>query len=88
MALQRKTPPRGLFVGSNFMTPSILGYYLAGDHWCELSEGTGLSHQPIFGVTVKPDPEGNHSKLFYSRAAAEDYIESMIEDSERENNNV
>jgi hypothetical protein len=74
------TPPRGVFQGSNFMTPNWLGYYKLRLGYAELSEGRGMSNQPIFGVTVRTgdglDTE-RRSKLFQSRSDAEDYIEEL-----------
>lgn len=68
-------PPRGLFRGKNFMTPNVLGYYKLREGYAELSEGRGMSNQPIFGVTVKPDD--GRSKLCFSRTEAETYIEEL-----------
>ena len=38
--------------GKNFMTPNIIEYGNTGNFLYELSEGTGMSGQPIYGVTV------------------------------------
>lgn len=47
-------------LGTNFMTPVVLDYRWAtvnGKRWAvELSEGTGFTHQPIWGVTFR-DPD-------------------------------
>ena len=67
--------PSGMFAGSNFMTPNRLGYFQLRVGYAELSEGRGMSHQPIFGVTVRPDEA--RSRLFQSKAAAMEYIESL-----------
>jgi len=73
--------PKGVFKGGNFMTPNVLGFYKLRVGYAELSEGTGMDHQLIFGVTVRPDKweEGKQarSKLFQSKAAAMEYIESL-----------
>lgn len=73
-------PPQGLFPGKNIMTPNIIGYVQLRRGWAELSEGRGMSQQPIFGVTVRPDandPKERRSKLCGSREEAEEYIRSM-----------
>lgn len=71
--------PKGVFTGRNFMTRDIVGYYRLRDGYAELSRGEGLFHQPIFGVTVKPDPDYTRSQLFQSEDAAMDYIASLTE---------
>jgi hypothetical protein len=72
------TPPAGLFEGRNFMTPDIVAYFNLGDGvWAELSTGTGMSRQPIFGVTIRPDPGNKRSKMFQSRAQAMRYINTQ-----------
>jgi hypothetical protein len=76
--LQRKMtvpePFRGL--ARNFMTPQVLGYYKLRRGYAELSTGTGFRHEPIYGVTVRPDP-GGQSRMFYDRAEAEAFIASL-----------
>lgn len=42
--------PRGL-THPNFMTPEVLGYLDIGGPVVEISYGTGMDHEPIFGVT-------------------------------------
>jgi hypothetical protein len=69
------SPPKGLFKGRNFMTPEWIGYYKLRVGYAELSEGTGMSGQPIFGVTVRP--EDGRSRLCFSRIEADDYIRSL-----------
>ena len=66
--------------GSNFMTPTLLRFYEYGDEGAiELSEGTGLRREPIFGVTVVEDGKQNHedSCVFHSEASAIEYIHEM-----------
>lgn len=77
--LKSCNPPLGLFRGRNFMTPDVLGFYKLRRElgYAELSEGRGIDHQPIFGVTVKPDTEHKLSKLCHSRAEALAYIEEL-----------
>lgn len=74
--------PRGVFQGSNFMTPDVLNYftgrYAGAVAHVELSEGRGITGAPIYGVTVRgakgatftPDP----SCLKHSKQAALHYI--------------
>jgi hypothetical protein len=79
MALKIGYPPVGLFKGVNFMTPNVVAYYeLPGGNFAEISEGRGMSNQPIFGVTVRPD--STKGKLFQSMAAALGYVEEMSEE--------
>jgi hypothetical protein len=79
--LLSKRPPG--FDGQNFMTRDVLGYYKLRVGYAELSEGRGMSNQPIFGVTVRPDQweEGKQarSRLFQSRSAALNYIDELSE---------
>lgn len=67
--------------GKNFMTPHILGYYYCGDYAVELSEGTGMEHEPIFGVTVvntvTAEAEHDLSKMFYSKQEATAYLKEL-----------
>lgn len=66
-------------MSNNIMTPNILGYYYNEREGLsvELSEGRGLVNQPIFGVTVEPDPGQQKSRHFQSRKEAEGYIEEL-----------
>ena len=69
-------PPRGLFQGTNFMTPTWVGYFkLAGDNWAELSRGYGMNEEPIWGVTVRPDK--SLGKLFHTQQDAVLYITGL-----------
>lgn len=85
-ALRAGSPPRGLFKGTNFLTPTVLAYYKLGTGWAELSEGRGMSNQLIYGVTVRPETEQDYeaggrdnrrSRLFQSYREALDYIMEM-----------
>ena len=78
--LQPTTPPKGVFVGINIMTPDVLGYYKLRSGYVELSEGTGFQNGPIFGVTVGEEDEkgpDERSELFFSKQEALSYIESL-----------
>lgn len=82
-SLRWASPPAGVFSGVNIMTPSIVGYVklAPGLGWAELSNGTGIYREPIFGVAVRDtgnvDPH-KLSKLFYSRKEAEQYIRLLV----------
>lgn len=77
MMLVPTSPPRGVFEGVNFMTPNIEGYYRLRAGYAELSSGTGMKDEPIYGVTVRPDPAPRRSKMFHSKTDAINYIRSM-----------
>ena len=74
---QRTEAPKGTFDDKNFMTPDVLGYYKIRKGYAELSTGTGFKYEPIFGVTVRPDPGHAMSKLCHSRSEALRYIETL-----------
>jgi predicted DNA-binding ArsR family transcriptional regulator len=70
----------------NFMTPIALSYYEAGIYAIELSQGTGVHNEPIFGVSVLKrdrsetykDPETESlSKLLHSQEEAKVYIRGI-----------
>jgi hypothetical protein len=69
------------FEGKNFMTPYVLETDFIGRWVYELSEGTGLRRQPLFGVTVKHAETGETShKLstcFDSKAQARSHIKKL-----------
>ena len=69
--------PQGVFAGVNFMTPDVLGCYKLRVGYAELSAGTGMARQPIFGVTVRPDTDHARSQLFASKAEALAYIDVL-----------
>lgn len=72
--------PSGLFNGKNFMTPDIMAYYKLYKGYAELSKGTGLKYQPIFGVTVQThggEIASTASRLFQSQQEALDYIKAL-----------
>jgi hypothetical protein len=72
-------PPKGVFKGNNFMTPEVLGYCKVPGGYVELSKGRGISRELIFGVTFRDGKGEDHDKrgkLFWSRGAAESYIEA------------
>ena len=77
MLKQRQSVPKGTFEGKNFMTPKVLSYYKLRKGYAELSQGEGMKREPIFGVTVSPDPERAISKLCFSRDEALRYIEAL-----------
>ena len=81
--------PRGVFRGSNFMTPSVIGYaqgtYNGRTIWMELSRGTGISQQPIFGVTfrncdgsnVEKNYKDDPSSVFQTESSAAEYMKQF-----------
>ena len=72
--------PQGLFGGKNFMTPDVINYYKLRKGYAELSEGTGLNYQPIFGVTVQMHGGGMNnpaSQLFHPKREAMAYIDML-----------
>ena len=90
MKLVRVHPPRGVFRQVNFMTPNVLAYYhgnLRGKAvYVELSEGEGINHEPLFGVTFRRsngselwrEPDGDLSMPFHSKAEAMAYIRETL----------
>lgn len=61
------------FRGSpNIITPEVLGRFMFEDYAVEISEGSGMDHQPIFGVTIVHRTKGH------------DYARSKMEPSLRE----
>jgi hypothetical protein len=67
--------------GFNFMTPTVSGYWQSGDYQCEVSRGTGIDGNKIYGVTVvntdKMEHEHSLSKCFDSRAHALAYVKVL-----------
>lgn len=65
---------------TNFMTPNMLSYwsfqYDGKTLYAELSEGEGIRHEPIFGVTIRPD-EHKLSRMFYDQAEAMRYLAAL-----------
>jgi hypothetical protein len=75
------TDYRDIFKGRNIMTPTFITWGKKGNVYYELTEGRGLTNNPIFGVTVR-DSKGNRlepdlSKLFHSLTSANEYIETL-----------
>jgi hypothetical protein len=75
----------------NFMTPRVLAYYKAGDNrGIELSTGTGLFDQDIWGVSVVDyDPATNTTErmidvsgVFQSYSEALAYIDELVTEAE------
>lgn len=67
--------------GKNIMTPDVIRYGVAGHYAYELSGGTGIKREPIFGVTVLTRKFGEHrhelSKMFFSIEEAEGWISDL-----------
>lgn len=85
---------RAAVKGNNFMTPDIIRYDKLTDNMVvELSEGSGLSSERIFGVSVATANEQD-GKIEYtyrydlnkkcdSRAEAEEYIAKLRKDANK-----
>jgi hypothetical protein len=67
--------------GINVMTPEILAYGVSGGFVYELSYGTGIKREPLFGVTILERQTGYHrrdlSKCLSSEDEAMQYIRSL-----------
>lgn len=68
----------------NFMTPHIVTLYEKGNKIIEVSSGTGIEHEPIFGVTVatakeegKFDTGDSRSKMFFDKHEAIEYARKL-----------
>lgn len=72
----------------NFMTRRLVAYGSRGSYGYEISTGTGIRDQPIFGVTVvnMDTKTADHEKsaLFQSLEEAKAYISSGFDPSEKE----
>jgi hypothetical protein len=66
---------------TNFMTPDVIKYGMAGNYVYELSTGTGFMNDSIYGVSVLERNSGNKrhdlSKCFGTEAKAYNYIEDL-----------
>lgn len=63
--------------GRNFMTPNLVKYGKRGRLVYEISSGTGMRQQPIYGVTVLEidgTERSDLSTMFQSLREAEAYI--------------
>jgi len=75
-----------LFEGANLMTPEILGYYGTKEFAIELSTGTGIFGDRIFGVTVKVNGESDYelNRCLHSKTEAINYINKLLDEAEVE----
>ena len=68
-------------IGKNVMTPTTLAYFDIDDgRMVELTEGTGFTHNPIFGMTVTGQDQivvTGAGGLFGSEADARAHIETL-----------
>ncbi|MEX1037256.1 MAG: hypothetical protein WDZ96_00205 [Acidimicrobiia bacterium] len=67
--------------GRNFMTPYVREYIETPKFWIELSEGTGFSSNPIFGVSVALSGgvrDHELSQVFGSLEDATAHINSLV----------
>jgi len=74
-----------LIPNPNFMTPNVLAHGFIGTGWVyEISEGTGLVGEPIFGVTVIDKETGGLAEemggLFDRKEAAFEWVVLMKEE--------
>ena len=79
--------PVGVFKGRNFMTPAVDsyydGYYAGHKVYIELSHGSGMSHETIYGVTVRKTDgtefkgDEDPSKCVFSLREAREYIDTF-----------
>ena len=90
------TPPNGPFPGRNFMTRDIVEYGEIVDmealghplrKYYEISEGRGMSNQPIVGITIRDangdDVSGLKSDMRQGNAKnGLDYLRTLIESFE------
>jgi len=67
-------------MGRNFMTPNVDGYLAGNGLYIELSSGTGIDHEPIFGVTVLFDVDGEPKR--YPEAGRDDLSQMFFDRSE------
>ena len=65
--------------GRNFVTPTVLDYYLIPNGALELSTGKGLDQPRMWGITVVENKKKNSakSKPFYSHSEALVYIKEL-----------
>lgn len=65
----------------NFITPNVLSYSETHNYYIELSQGTGIDGQNIWGITVieKDSKEHRHdlSNLFHSKQEADRFIKRL-----------
>jgi len=68
--------------GKNVITPYVRDYRYVGQKYVvELSQGTGMSDEPIFGVTVanliEKENEHDLSQMFFSLDEANSHIRNL-----------
>jgi hypothetical protein len=69
----------------NFMTPNIVSMRTKDNRVVELSSGTGLEDEAIYGVTIRDFDERKNewidpklSKMFFSEEKAKEYIKKVV----------
>ena len=69
----------GAFKGRNLMTPKILGYFEGNGYEMELSMGTGIAGNALYGVTVARDDKKVISlgACFITRQKAMEYMRQI-----------
>ena len=72
--------------GKNIMTPIILRYQMIGNYAVELSEGEGIKHDKIWGVTVLDTKTGEFDSsrcdCFFSKERAERHIWELCKEEQ------
>jgi len=73
----------------NFMTPELLKYKTIGNYVVELSKGTGIRNEPMYGVSLLEREDGGFSsyiglemevsKPFFDSDEAENYFTNLAE---------
>jgi len=71
----------------NFITPELLKYKTIGNYVVELSRGTGIKNEPIYGVTLLEREDTGFStsigtdisKPFFNSREAENYFANLVE---------
>ena len=67
----------------NFMTPTIIELNVKGNYVVEVSEGTGMEGQPIFGVTKLKKITGGGfetmgGKMFFNKTSARNHAKKLL----------
>jgi hypothetical protein len=78
---QAKAEFKQVVKSDNFMTPTVLGFYLNGGYTIELSRGEGITGGLIYGVTVvnraTKKQEYELSECFNTLKEAKNYMEGL-----------
>ena len=73
-----------LDLGVNFMTPEALDYGFIGDTWVyEFSKGTGIYHEPIYGISVRERGTGRRIAAYSQLCTNKQQVNAVIDQAER-----